>query len=87
MQRAKTRAEIANEFFVNKAEIQKLFGLSRSGADVVFKESRDETSWTLFGGAKVRLKNVCGYLNISESELRRKVSEKKPDMTLSGIER
>ena len=77
MQRRKTREEIANEFFINKSEIQRLFGLSRSGTDEVFHLAMDDTAKTLFEGSKVRLTTVCNVLQISEAELKRKVSHGK----------
>ncbi len=73
MRRAKTRAEIATEFFVTKTEIQKLFGLSRSGASKVFEMAVDDTSTSLFDGTKVRLAKACSVMHISQDELRRKV--------------
>ena len=84
MQRKKTRSEIAEEFFVNKTEIQRLFGLSRADANRVFCAAGDDLTRDLFCGSKVRLAKVCEVLHISRADLRNKL---KPDAGKSGNER
>jgi len=77
MKRKKTRIELANSFFLNCAEISRLFELSKAVTTKVFGKAqaldKQELKDNYLDSEKVRLTSVLQVLGITAEELERKI--------------
>lgn len=74
----KSRAELANSFYVNRSDIASLLDISRSHAYRMFAEAqrtdRNELKQNYYNENNVRLSTVLRVAGISDEELKKKVS-------------